>query len=352
MIKKISLVFALWLCCFAFAKANEEYNVCLDSGDNAEQTLELPYGLLKFVYLSEGQQGTVYVSMENTTPSQAILAFKYPLSEKQLKSYKPKVEFEKTYPGSKGKRSVDGCEYLDMVWIPVTPQANEQILSFDVDASQNSVSLKLPLYLAKFDVKKWMKKGAFGVNYKILSEDILDLNVEVSIWTPEDPEYKAYASQIENLFIDLEGASFCNSSKHNPSFARQIKPYEERRDKLTAEIEKTLADHPEWKTGSEPAEAFGNLISVLSNIDFNNYAADCGRHGVPPHKCAYCNLSAQQIYHQLDDVYQQQRTGKLSKAEATKKAKAIYSCYTSNNKRKKDKEYADKISKFYSRIIQ
>lgn len=347
----ISLFIAIFFLCTA-TWANEEYNITLEPEDVNGQTIELPYGNITFSLVEDGNSHRVIVAIENTTMSQAILLFKYSQGEKVLKKNKPKIEFEKTYPGGKGNRNVFGCKALNQQFLSIIPQDKFDL--FRIDVSTTSINkLRLPIYLAKYNPKRLIKKGPYKINYKILSEDILDFNIEIKRWSENDPEYVATKSTVEIYLQSIKSVTFCNNKKHTPSLAQQMKPYQEKKDSLINIIKTTLLNHPEWFSPDQPHIKYSELLTQLNEVNLNEHTYDCGEHKVTPkqHSCSYCSLSAQQIYHQLDDLYQQLRNGKIDKAAAIKRAQGLNTCYQQNTRRKKDSSYSDKILKFYSRIM-
>lgn len=346
----ITLLIATFLVCTS-TWANEEYNIVLEKGDATGQTIDLPYGNISFRLVEYGNYHRVLVTVENLTTSQAILMFKNSQGEKGLKKNKPKIEFEKTYPGSKGSRTVFGCKELNQSIVSVIPQEKKELFGFDVSTT-TITKLELPIYLAKYDPKQLIKKGTYNINYKILSEDILDFNIEIKGWSENDPEYVATKGAVEDFLQSIKSSAFCKNKKHIPSLAQQMKPYQEKKDSLVNVI-KTVVDANGWMSDTAPYQAYKALRDKLDQVNLNEHTYDCGEHKPTPkqHSCSYCSLNAQQIYHQLDDLYQQLRNGKIDKAAAVKKAQGLNTCYQKNTKRKKDSSYTDKISKFYSRII-
>ncbi len=347
----IIFLIATFIVCTA-AWANEEFNITLEKGDPNGKTIELPYGIISLRLVEYGNYHRVLFSVENTTTSQAILLFKNVQEEKSLKKNKPKIEFEKRYPGSKGKRTVYGCKELNKPFVSIIPQ--EKLDIFGLDASTTSITkLELPIYLAKYDPKKLDKKGAYNIKYKILIEDILNFNIEIKGWNENDPDYVSTKAAVEEYIRSVNTAAFCKNKRHTPSLAMQIKPYQERKDSLVNVINSTLQNNPDWFSTDLPHIKYSELFAQLNKVNLDEHIYDCGEHKVAPrkHSCSYCSLSVQQIYHQLDDIYQQFRAGKLTKDEAVRKAQGLNTCYQRSTKRKKESGYTDKISKFYSRIV-
>lgn len=330
--------------------ANEEYNITLEKGEAQGKTIELLYGNISFRLVEYGDSHKVLVSIDNTTLSQAILLFKSSIGEKALKKNKPRTGFEKTYPGSKGYRNVFGCKELNQSFVSIIPQDKMDL--FESDVSLTTVTkLELPVYLAKYDPKQLIRKGAHNTRYKILSEDILTFNIEITGWTEDDSDYVLTKNAVEDYLRSVDTVAFCVNEKHTPSLSQQQRPYQEKKDSLVNAIEMVVTANG-WMSDTAPYKAYKALRDQLEKVNLNDRTYDCGEHKVEPkpHSCAYCSLSAQQIYHQLDDLYQHLRNAKTSKEAAVKKAQGLYTCYQRNGRRKKDASYTDKISKFYSRI--
>lgn len=352
MMKRLITFFIVTFFVCSTIRANAEYNVILEKGDSNNQIIELPYGNISFRLIEYGSYYRASVSIENTTPSQAILLFKNAQGEKVLKKNKPKIEFEKKYPGSKGNRSVFGCKELRNFVASITPQDKLELFSFDIHPT-SITKLVLPLYLAKYDPKKLVKKGPYNINYKILSEEILYFNIELKGWSENDPDYVSTKTAVEEYIRSVNIATFCKNKNHIPSLVTQLKPYQEKKDSLVNVINTTLKNHSDWLSPDKPHIKYSELLSQLNHIDLYEHTYDCGKHKTPPrkHRCKYCSLNAQQIYHQLDDIYQQLRTGKITKEAAVKKAKVLDICYKQCMTRRKEPEYTEKVSRFYNRIV-
>ncbi|MDE6027845.1 MAG: hypothetical protein K2G23_07230 [Muribaculaceae bacterium] len=363
MIKRLFIIslISFFLCSSIWA--NEERNVILKKGDPNSQTIELDYAIITVRLIDNGSYQRIVLSMENTLTSQALLLFKHAHDENALKSHKPKIEFEKTYPGSKGSRSVHGCRNLSRAFISLTPQEKMDI--FGEDLSGKSVAkIELPIYVAKYDANKLVKKGAENIPYKILNEEILIINIEIKGWSEDDPAYLSTKAAVEEYVRSANNATFCKNKKHTPSLSQQMKPYKEKRDSLMNVINSTIKSNSDWQSKDLPYIKYSELLDQLNQVNLNDHTYDCKNHrskpapnpnnnsnSVPTPKCSYCSLSAQQIYHQLDDIYQQKRSGKLAKDAAIKRAQGLYNCYQNHSNRKKDSGYTEKISRFYGRII-
>lgn len=353
MIKKLCtlafLIAGVWLT----ASANQEYTITLDKGDNGKQTVDLSYGRVTFEFVTEySNVARVNVSIENTTPNEAILVFKYNLNENALKRYSPKVEFEKTYPGGKGHRTIKGCKEVTKYVEPIIPAETVRLFTFDA-SKITTTQLSLPLYLAKFKPKNLLKAGKDRTKYTILAEDIIDFVVTVKIWSESDPQYVQTKDAVSGFIDSLQTVRFCPNKKHPQSLELQQRPYQEKKDSLMFGITEILRT-PEWMSTDEPYIAYNALLERLNAVNLDSLNQDCGEHQTGPivHRCQYCTLSPQQIYHRLDDLYQQQRSGKITRNVAAKQARALYNCYRYSTRRKKDKAYTEKIARFYNRIVK
>lgn len=352
MMKRLITLFIVTFIVCATTWADSEFEITLDKGDVNGYTEELGYANITFRLVEYGAYHWVIVTIENTTMSEAILLFNSNRDEQSLKKNKPKIEFEKSYPG-KGQRSVLGCSKgVLQPLISIIPAEKKELYGFDVSL-RTTTDFVLPIYLAKYDSKKLSKKGTYGVNYKILSEDILDFKINIKGWDEQDPEYVSTKASVDEFVHWVNAAAFCKNPKHKPGLDQQMKPYQEKKDSLINVINATLEEHhDDWYSTDTPHIKYTELLTQLNDVNLNDHTYDCGKHKVvQTHSCGLCSLSAQQIYHQLDDIYQQLRVGKLTKEAAVKKAQSLNNCYQKNNKRKKDPTYSEKISKFYSSII-
>lgn len=351
----IALLTTVFFVC-TVAMANEEFNLTFEKSDTVPQTMNLGYGNISFKLVEESVNDyRVVVSIENTTTSQAILLFKNSKKEQVLKKDTPKIRFEKKFPGNKGERTVWGCRALRESVVPIIPEQKCEILAIKVDNKPGTYKtvLELPLYLAKYNYKKLAKKDIYHIDYTILSLDSLSFNIEVKGWTEDDPDYVSTKTAVDEYVSSLEQVNFCDNKKHSPSLVDQQKPYKQTRDSLVNVINLTLEKNQQWQSIDLPYKKYSALRDKLANVDFDKHISDCGEHPVikPRPSCDYCSLSAPQIYHELEDIYKQLRSGKLTKDAAVNEAQGLYNCYQNHNRRSKDSFYTEKITRYYRRII-
>ncbi len=346
MIKRVFASLMLLSCFCITAMANQELSIKLDN-KNRVHSEQLEYLILRFEYLfNSGNNARVKVSVENIVQDPlALLVFRRDTDEKKLKKNKPKIEFEKKYPGM---REVKGCRVADYKSFDIITAAKTDTL-FVIDVALTSPKdLELPLYIAKYKPRDLEKKGEYGIKYKILEERLYDIHIEVKGWSEEDPIYVSIKNSVEQFILSLEDVEFCSNKKHREE---QQRPYQERRDSLINSIS-SIKESYMWISTDAPHIAYTKLETDLNNVNLDTHISDCGKHKVQKrgHICSYCSLSAQNLYHRLDDMYQQLHTGKTAKEQALKSARAINNCYLQCKRRKKDSFYGSKISEFYNRI--
>lgn len=345
----VCLCFSIW--------ANKEISIKFDDKKKVHtETLGSAY-ILTFEYLYyEGYNARVRVSLENTTqnPPLAILVFRRTMDEKSLKNAKPKIEFEKDYSGDKGKRKVFGCkvDYKDLDI--VTFAETDTLFTLDVPLSTGR-DLTLPLYIAKYKHSDLVKKknNERDINYKILEDVIYDIHIEVEWWNEEDPTYVNTKKGVEEFISSLVDVEFCPNKNHVPSLKDMQRPYQEKKDSLINVVNTILKDNSEWMADHAPHIAYTKLLAELDKVDLDANVKDCGNHIIipPPPYCNYCSLSAQELFHRFDELYQQLYAGKKTKTEAVKMAQAMYTCFQKHKYRKKDNTYGSKIARFYNKIV-
>ena len=353
MIKRAFATLGLMLCLCFTAVANKELSIKLDNKDRVYSE-RLGFAYLTFEYLdADGNNARVRVTVENITsnPPHAVLIFKNDIAEQVLKKGKPKIEFEKTYPGKKGTRSVKGCRECSQHIEIVAAAETDTVFNIEVPFT-SAKNFTIPLYEAKYKAKDLFKKGKYGISYKIMEEHIYDVHVEVVGWSEDDTTYVETKESVDKLLASLNGVKFCYNKRHSPSLKEQQRPYQEKKDSIIQAIKNILDNHTEWMSTDAPHIAYSRLLSELGKINLNNMTYDCRDHKAKAkaHSCSFCSLSAQDIYQRLDDLYQQLYAGKISKEQALKTAKSLYNCHQQNKRRKKDNSYGSKISRFYNSI--
>ena len=337
----ITFILTTFVVCTAMW-ANSEYDVTLAKNDNEGKRQPTEFGIFTFRLIERYDKLAVQVTIENTTPDNTFLLFRQKEGVTILKEYKPKVQVAKTC----SLDMVRGCKELKEHFVQISPSDNH-VFEFSVASHYKEFMLELPVYIAKYHPKKLF--GILGKeHYEILNEEILKFNLKIEGWTEDDPEYVLLKKAVEDYIKSVDEAPlFCRNKKHFPSLEEQQKPYKEKGDSLLKVIKNVLG---ECISKDKKYQAHDDLKLQLDKANLDDHTYDCGKHK-SKHSCIYCKWSAQRIYHEFDDTYQQLRAGKLDKDAAVKKAKGLNTCYQKNTKRKKDSDYTEKISLFYDRII-
>ena len=139
---------------------------------------------------------------------------------------------------------------------------------------------------------------------------------------------------------------------------KQKAAYQKRIDALKEKIDGIISSHG-WNSNDAGYRRYEALKSKLDGVEFAE--RDCGRHRTPVagHRCNYCGLSLQQIYHRLDDLYKRiysSSNRKQTKASVMSQVNALYNCCTDTKcskhaaQWKKGGDYKNKIVERYNRI--
>ena len=308
------------LCLMAIgAKADEQRKVTL-SNDHNKEMISLSYCNI-FINLNEASdgEGEVSIEFENLSESKVLILFDRSYTEKQAKKLSPKMQFDKTFGGTKGKRVIDPySEGLNTV-TQLRPSDKQMLPSFKVENEAAKV-VTLPVYIAKYKGKKLI----------LLEKQVIELNIEAEL--KPSAEYIQINTDCERLIREITNTGVCPNKSHGTSVDKQKAAYQKRINDMKAKID---------------------------GIEF--VERDCGRHRGPVagHKCNYCGLSLQQIYHRLDDLYKKiysSSNRKQTKASVMSQVNALYNCCTDPKcskhaaQWKKGGDYKNKIVERYNRI--
>lgn len=358
MIKRVLTILILIICNCLYAVANKDIEIRLDQ-DKKIETKELGFANLTFEYSpSYGNITEVQVSVENVTfdPPHAILLFKNSTTENILKKRKPKVKFDKHFPGKRGTRNVEGTANIKNITEIISATETDEIFSISVPYNKPQ-TFTITLYEAKYKPKTLIKKGKNNTDYTILEKHVYNITLTVVGWTRNDATYVKTKNKVQKFISDVNKAEFCNNKNHYPNLTEQQKPYLRRQDELTTSINEILLTlhNANWLSTDEPYIAYSELLHEVQNVNLNSRVSDCGKHkrsnrAGNGHSCSYCSLSVREIYYRLDELYQQLHAGKIDKANAANTAKQLYTCYQRNNTRSKDSIYGTKITRFYNSI--
>ena len=328
------------------ARADEQRKVTL-SNDHNKEMISFSYCNI-FINLNESSdgEGEVSIELENLSESKVLILFNRSYTEKQVKKLSPKMQFDKTFGGTKGKRMIDPCsEELGTV-IQLRPSDKQSLPNVRVENEATKV-VTLPIYIAKYKGKKALI---------LLEKQVIELNIEAEL--KPSAEYSNMNTQVERLVRDITRTGVCPNKSHGTSVDKQKAAYQKQIDDLKAKIDGIISSHG-WKEGDAGYRRYNELKSKLDGIEIEE--RDCGRHRTPVagHRCSYCNLSLQQIYHRLDDIYKKVYSSsnrKQAKAGVMSQVNALYNCCTDAKcskhaaQWKKGGDYKNKIVERYNRI--
>lgn len=350
------LFMALLLIAAVSANADEQRKVKLEN-NNSKEIVRLAFCnfFVSKNYSNNDGSSMVSIEIENLDESNVIILFGHAYPEKDLKKLKPSIKYDKNFPGNKGHRDLKTYqEARDVIFI----EPSEKRLLPNLEVRDGEVrSCSFPLYIAKYQNKRRNKM-------LLLTREIIELEIE----TTPDKDFIRLESICNSLTDSISKLSFCNNSKHKPSLAKQKEPCLKRINQIKAEIDEIIARH-NWNTNDMGYQKYHSIKMKLESIDFSELERDCGKHrtnnhtnnrtnNVPSHKCKYCNLSLQQIYHKLDDHYKKIYSSsdrKASKNAVLSDVNLLYRCCTDKNCQKHaaawiSSEYKAKITDRYNRI--
>jgi hypothetical protein len=352
---------ALVLLCLSLMQgyADEQKRISL-SRDHARETVNLGYcNIFVSIDDEEDERGNVKIEVENLDESNALIIFDRAYEEKAIKRMPTSIRFDKTFGGTKNKRTIDpyterrgradedhanhGRMNKVMLFNPSDKYALPPI---EVTGAEKTVC-RLPIYIAKFKGKKRNK-------LLLLEKQVIELNIEVEL--KPSAEYESVKGEYDHLMTDLAKQGICTNAKHKPSPSKQRENYNKKMEELKERIDGIAARHG-WTAGDRGFARYEALKKQLDHIDLTSYERDCRRHGKTGgakvkgggHSCSYCSLSMQQIYHQLDDLYKRiynSSDRKAAKASVMGKANALYKCAS----QRKGNDYKSKITERYNRI--
>lgn len=337
-------ILSLILCLLATATwADEQKKVSL-SGDNNKETVSLPFANI-FVTMAgdDGENAKVDIELENLDESKVLILFDRSYTEKAVKKMSPSIIFDKTFGGTKGKRIIDATSLQVERVMQFRPSDKFQLPEITV-ANGEKQAVMLPIYIAKWKGNKKLI---------LLEKQLIELDVEVEL--KPSAEFTGFSSDVKSI----ERQTICPNAKHSPKLATQKQRYQEKIDQLKKKIEDAIVAH-NWHEGDSGYIRYMDLIDRLDAINVDSHTRDCGAHNDPDAnkpQCGNCNLSLQQIYHKIDDLYKKIYTS--SNRQATKQSvmgqvNMLYQCASTHKTHvtqwKRGGDYKTKIEERYNRI--
>ena len=345
MIKKILILLVLSFSIMN-SYADEQRRVKLDDDKHSKEIIEIANFniFLELTEIEENGSARINVELENLDESKGLSLFERVYDEKTLKKMRPKIKFDKIFPGSKGRRLIDACKNINRS-IHLYPSQKEQLMT--LDAKEGEVTrITLPIYVIDYKVKDyiiWEKQELV-----LLQKEVIELEIEIDLKPGET--YMNIAKECDDLLKEFEGIQFCTNKKHKPGITEQKEQFQHKIDSLISKIDDIIESNA-WTSSSKRYKLYDDQKVRLKNIKLEEKEGDCGKH-VPVHKCRYCSSSLQQISHKLDDIYQiiySSQDRSVAKAEQIRSVKAMYNCARQRRDWRRS-DYKDKIERLYKEI--
>ena len=346
MIKKISILFVLLFSLITTSFADEQRKVKLDDDKHNKETIEVANFniFLELIDVEENGNVKVKVELENLDESKGLHLFERAYDEKTLKKMRPKIKYDKIFPGSKGKRLIDACDSIKST-IHLCPSQKELIMTLSAKDGETTKAT-LPIYIIEYKDKNyilWEKQELI-----LLQKEVIELEIEIDLKPGE--AYVNITKECDSLLKEFDEVIFCTHKRHKPSLEEQKTEFQSKIDSLVEKIDGIIESN-EWGSTDKRDKLYGEQKERLKNLKLEDKEGDCGKH-VYVHRCKYCSSSLQQISHELDDIYQliyssQDRSAK--KAAKIRSVNAMYDCA----KRRRDwrkSEFKDKIVRLYNEI--
>lgn len=348
MIKKILILFVLLLSWVNSSFADEQRKVKLDDDKHSKETVEVANFciFLELTEIEENGNVKVKVELENLDESKGLSLFERAYNEKTLKKMRPKIKYDKIFPGSKGKRLIDACSNIRTA-IHLYPSQKELVMTLSAKDGEVTKAT-LPIYIIEYKDKNyilWEKQ-----ELSLLQKEVIELEIEIDLRPGET--YVSITKECDSLLKEFDDVLFCTNKKHKPTLEEQKKSFQNKIDSLDEKIVGIIESNG-WFSSEKRYKLYDEQRQRLKTIKLEDKEGDCGKH-IIVHRCKYCNSSLQEISHKLDDIYQviySSQNRSVAKTEQIRSVNAMYDCA----KRRRDwrrSEYKDKIIRLYNEINQ
>lgn len=351
--KKILIFIALFLYVGLFVHADNQIDVKLND-DNTEKIIEFVNCNLCVSKAGIDNNGNtkINIEIENRDKTNVVILFGRSYPENELKKQTPSIRFDKKSYGKTNRNIETIKEGREVIIIDPTEKKSLQGILVEKNKKYSCI---LPFYVAKYKPKNFWT-GSNGSNKLMISrKEILELVIEVEL--KPDLDYERLVRECRELKDEIEKLTFYSDNNHKPSLEEQESPYRNKIANIISEIDLIVNKNlDKWYNNyqDKKIKEYDSLKQSLNAIKFNE--VDCGKpHPVKPdkiHKCKYCNLSPQQIYHKLDDFYKKIYTSnnkKATKNSVISDVNLLYNCKKHSGVWKKS-EYKSKIIDRYDRI--
>ena len=153
MIKRFSILYVLLFSLIMVSYADEQKKVTLDNDKHNKETIEVANFniFLELVEVQENGNVKINIELENLDESKGLSLFERAYDEKTLKKIRPKIKYDKIFPGSKGKRVIDACSNLKSA-IHLYPSQKETIMTLSAKDGDVANAI-LPIYIIEYKDK-------------------------------------------------------------------------------------------------------------------------------------------------------------------------------------------------------
>lgn len=297
---------------------------------------------------------TIHINIENTNENYSIFLFGHAYTEKTLKA--ENILFDKLSYGTTSK-DIIVCEGLSGDGIMRIEPNGNRVLTFP-DITEQKIKIELPVYIAKFEKKKFLSNDRYLIKQRIK----LIINITLSIPDITDDQLDKIEQKCNELIEKINSTTICTSRKHPVSETKQIDELTTEIDNLKDEIADIKSEN-HWRERDEAYKPYKHLLERLDNVKFNrSVCEECKRKSnintdtAKRHNCNYCKKSPSEILLLLQRTYQELDNRKIKKSEALKKIEGAHSAWSKDcaNLRRKinaDSNTQYKIKKYYDAIV-
>ena len=328
MIKKISILFVLLFSLITSSFADEQRKVKLDDDKHNKETIEVANFniFLELIDVEENGNVKVKVELENLDESKGLSLFERAYDEKTLKKMRPKIKYDKIFPGSKGKRLIDACDSIKSA-IHLYPSQKELIMTLSAKDGETTKAT-LPIYIIEYKDKNyilWEKQELI-----LLQKEVIELEIEIDLKPGE--AYVNITKECDSLLKEFDEVLFCTHKRHKPSLEEQKTEFQSKIDSLVEKIDGIIKSNG-WFSTDKRDKLYGEQRVYV-------------------HRCKYCSSSLQQISHELDDIYQKIYSSQDRSATKTTEIRSVNAMYDCAKRRRdwRKSEFKDKIVRLYNEI--
>lgn len=274
----------------------------------------------------------IYISIKNNDPTYSIYLFDKTYSKKELRKYYRIVVNNKE---CEQVLETNYCKFISNVHC-VPPFQLIPIGQLQIHEGEE-MEIVIPVFMAK-------KKNSISNKMRIAEWDLLELSI--SLEEKNDPDYINISNECDKLLKEIAQQQFCRHPLHQPSLEQQEEPYQTAIENLRQQIESKLLN---MRANSKSFRQYMSLKDRLDKIDFANYEVEncndpskhlkkgsgsgssSGSGDIHPH-CRYCDMTLEQIWAHLDNLYQKVDNNITDKKTAVNEVNQILKCCKNSSK--------------------